>query len=47
EKPYRLRIRGPSMAHLMALGKVLLGQRISDLPTIVSSFDISMSEAER
>lgn len=45
--PYRLKIRGPSFCNLSILPKVCVGCMISDLPSILGSFDFVMGECDR
>jgi NADH-quinone oxidoreductase subunit D len=45
--PYRLKIRAPSFVNLSILAKVLPGHMISDVVTILGSFDFVMGECDR
>ncbi|MFV0337292.1 MAG: NADH dehydrogenase (quinone) subunit D [Chthoniobacterales bacterium] len=45
--PYRLKIRSPSFINLSILSKVLPGHMISDVTSILGSFDFVMGESDR
>ncbi len=45
--PYRLKIRSPSFVNLSILPKLLPGHMISDVVTILGSFDFVMGECDR
>jgi NADH-quinone oxidoreductase subunit D len=45
--PYRLKIRSPSFVNLSILPKILPGHMISDVVTILGSFDFVMGECDR
>ena len=45
--PYRLKIRAPSFVNLSILPKILPGHLISDVVTILGSFDFVMGECDR
>jgi NADH-quinone oxidoreductase subunit D len=45
--PYRLKIRAPSFVNLSILPKILPGQMISDVVTILGSLDFVMGECDR
>jgi NADH-quinone oxidoreductase subunit D len=45
--PYRLKIRAPSFVNLSILAKVLPGHMISDVVTVLGSFDFVMGECDR
>jgi len=45
--PNRVAFRTPTVAALMAIPKVTQGIRIEDLPVVLASFDLSISEADR
>jgi NADH-quinone oxidoreductase subunit D len=45
--PYRLKIRAPSFVNLSVLPKILPGNMISDVVTILGSFDFVMGECDR
>ena len=46
-KPYRLKIRAASYAHLAALNEIARGHMLSDLVAIISSIDIVLGEIDR
>ncbi len=45
--PYRLKIRGPSFVNLSILSHLLPGHMISDVTSILGSFDFVMGECDR
>ncbi|MDE3083990.1 MAG: NADH-quinone oxidoreductase subunit D [Verrucomicrobiota bacterium] len=45
--PWRLKIRGPSFCNLSILPKVCVGAMITDIVSILGSFDFVMGEADR
>ncbi len=45
--PYRLKIRAPSFVNLSIMPHVLPGHMISDVPSILGSFDFVMGECDR
>ncbi len=45
--PYRLKIRSPSFVNLSILPKILPGHLVSDVVTILGSFDFVMGECDR
>jgi len=45
--PYRLKIRSPSFVNLSILPRLLPGHMVSDVPTILASFDFVMGECDR
>jgi len=45
--PYRLKIRAPSFVNLSILPKILPGHMVSDVVTILGSFDFVMGECDR
>ncbi|MBD5778990.1 NADH-quinone oxidoreductase subunit D [Pelagicoccus sp. NFK12] len=45
--PYRLKIRGPSFCNLSILPKLCVGSMVSDIPSILGSFDFVMGECDR
>lgn len=45
--PHRLKIRSPSFVNLSILTKLLPGHMISDVPSILGSFDFVMGECDR
>ena len=45
--PYRMKIRGPSFAHLSILPKILPGCPLSDAVSILASLDFVMGECDR
>jgi len=47
QRPHRLSLRSPSFANLSALPKMCEGARLSDIPTILGSLDIVVSEIDR
>jgi len=46
-KPYRLKIRSPSFAHLSSINEMLQGHMISDVPAIISTQDIVFGDVDR
>lgn len=47
EKPYRVKIRSPLYVCLSALPKMLIGNKVADVPVISGSIDVCMGEADR
>jgi len=45
--PYRLKIRGPSFVHVMALERILKGWKIADVVATLGSVDIVLGEVDR
>ncbi|EDY84102.1 NADH dehydrogenase (quinone), D subunit [Verrucomicrobiia bacterium DG1235] len=45
--PYRMKIRGPSFCNLSILPKLCVGVMVSDIPSILGSFDFVMGECDR
>ncbi|MDQ8181953.1 NADH dehydrogenase (quinone) subunit D [Pelagicoccus sp. SDUM812005] len=45
--PYRMKIRGPSFCNLSILPKLCVGSMVSDIPSILGSFDFVMGECDR
>lgn len=45
--PYRMKIRGPSFCNLSILPKLCVGAMVSDIPSILGSFDFVMGECDR
>ena len=45
--PYRLKIRSPSFVNLSILSALLPGHMVSDVPSILGSFDFVMGECDR
>jgi len=45
--PYRLKIRGPSFIHTMALETILKGWKIADVIAVLGSIDIVLGEVDR
>jgi len=45
--PYRLKIRVPSFANLMAVEPVLTGHRVADVVAILGSVDVVIPEIDR
>lgn len=45
--PFRLKIRGPSFVHVMALENMLKGWKIADVIAILGSIDIVLGEVDR
>ncbi len=46
-KPYRLKIRSPSLVNLQAAGIMAQGEMLSDMVAIIGSIDITMGEVDR
>ncbi|MBI3901131.1 MAG: NADH-quinone oxidoreductase subunit D [Chlamydiia bacterium] len=46
-KPYRLHVRAPSFAHVQILGKILVGQPISDMVVTIASVDPILGDVDR
>jgi len=46
-KPYRVKIRGPSFCNLSVLGELCRNCLIADIPAIVGSIDIVLGEVDR
>src|SRR5260370_39869755 len=47
EYPWRAKIRGPSFVNLQILPEILRGHKMSDVVTIIGSFELVQSEVER
>ena len=47
KKPWRVKLRGASYNHLMALPEICNGIKIADLVAIFASFDAVMPEVDR
>jgi len=47
ERPYRMKIRGPSFQNLSILPELLPGWKVADLVAILGSTDIVMGEVDR
>ena len=47
DKPYRMRVRSPTLCNLFLTHYLLRGARIADLPAIIGSLDPSMGEVDR
>jgi NADH-quinone oxidoreductase subunit D len=45
--PFRLKIRSPSFINLCILPKLLKGEMLSDIPSILGSLDFVMGECDR
>ena len=46
-KPYRLRLKSPSFAHIQLLKELLIGVRIADVTAILGSLDFLMGDCDR
>ena len=46
-KPYRVKINGPSLKNLQALPKLIKGHLIADVAAIIGSLDIVLGEVDR
>jgi NADH-quinone oxidoreductase subunit D len=46
-KPARVQFRVPSQAHMLVAPELLVGSRLEDLPVILASLDICVSEVDR
>ena len=46
-KPYRMHVRGPSLANLQALPKMIEGELLSDVVAAIGSIDIVLGEVDR
>ena len=46
-KPYRLKIRAPSFAHLSAMEEMVRGHMLADVVTVIGSIDIVFGEIDR
>ncbi|MFQ5762363.1 MAG: NADH-quinone oxidoreductase subunit D [Candidatus Bathyarchaeia archaeon] len=47
DKPYRLKIRSPAYVNLSALPRILIGNRVADVPAITGSVDVCLGEIDR
>lgn len=47
QKPYRLKIRGPSFAHFHAVEEMLIGNHMADVPIIKGSLDVCPADLDR
>jgi NADH-quinone oxidoreductase subunit D len=47
KKPYRIKLRGSSFNHLMAIPEIIEDHKIADLVAVFASFDIVMPEVDR
>jgi NADH-quinone oxidoreductase subunit D len=47
ERPYRVKIRGPSFSNLYALTQVMRGAKVADLIAILGSCDIVLADVDR
>jgi len=47
ERPYRVKIRGPSFIHVAALPQMLVGGKVADLVAVLGSIDILLGEVDR
>ncbi|HID07088.1 MAG TPA: NADH-quinone oxidoreductase subunit D [Armatimonadetes bacterium] len=47
QKPYRVKIRGPSFVNLSLVSQLLPGTKIADVVAILGSFDLVMGEVDR
>ena len=46
-KPYRLKVRPPSFAHLAAIDEMSKGHMLADVPAVLGSLDIVFGEVDR
>src|SRR5699024_7434774 len=46
-KPYRVKLRAPSFAHLAALDEMTRGHMVADLITLIGTLDIVFGEVDR
>ena len=46
-KPYRLKIRPPSFAHLAAINEMVEGHMIADVVSVIGTLDIVFGEIDR
>jgi NADH-quinone oxidoreductase subunit D len=46
-KPYRAKLRSNGLAHLQAIKQIGVGYQLSDLPSILGSFDVVFGEIDR
>lgn len=47
KKPYRIKLKGSSFNHLMAIPEIIEDHKIADLVAVFASFDIVMPEVDR
>ncbi|MGB9667815.1 MAG: NADH-quinone oxidoreductase subunit D, partial [Thermosulfidibacteraceae bacterium] len=47
EKPYRMRIRSPSLINLQALPLLVRGHKVADVVTAIGSIDIVLGEVDK
>lgn len=46
-RPYRVKLRAPSFAHLQAMDHMCYGHQLADVSTILGSLDIVFGEVDR
>ena len=46
-KPYRLKVRAPSFAHLAAIDEMSKGHMLADVVSIIGTLDIVFGEIDR
>jgi NADH-quinone oxidoreductase subunit D len=47
DRPSRVQFRTPTVANLMSVSELVVGLRIEDLPVLLASLDLGISEADR
>ena len=47
EKPYRVKIKSPAFINISACPKLLVGNRVADVPAIMGSVDVCIGETDR
>jgi len=47
EKPYRFRVRPPSLVNLAALKDMIVGRMVADVIAVIGSVDVVLGEIDR
>ncbi|MEY8243577.1 MAG: NADH-quinone oxidoreductase subunit D, partial [Gammaproteobacteria bacterium] len=46
-KPYRLKVRAPSFAHLAAINEMVKGHMLADVVSVLGTLDLVFGELDR
>ena len=46
-KPYRLKVRAPSFAHLAAINEMVKGHMLADVVSVIGTLDLVFGELDR
>jgi len=46
-KPYRLKVRPPALAHLSALDEMVKGHMLADVVAVIGTVDVVFGEVDR